>query len=129
MSGKRRWSYGTGIFLTYSDQDPPLSPRNVKLSHEEQSTAHKDAEVTQKIDNGIEAQKRVFEISAYQWKALTQELTRHRVLTPKETGILQIAVQIPAKIPTEKQCLILMGVLEKARNEGLIAVTAAEEDA
>lgn len=97
------------------------------LSLEEQGEERKDAKVNQKIDNGIEAQKRIFDIPAHQWGTIMQELGRKRVLTPKETGVLQIAVQMPAKIPTEKQCLVLIGVLEKARNEGLVA--AEEEDA
>lgn len=99
------------------------------LSLEEQVEERKDAKVTQEIDNGIEAQKRIFEISPHQWKAITQELGRKRVLTPKETGVLQIAAQMPAKIPTEKQCLVLIGVLDKANSEGLISIDADEEDA
>ncbi|WP_245469169.1 MULTISPECIES: MmgE/PrpD family protein [unclassified Mesorhizobium] len=99
------------------------------LSLEEQGEERKDAKVTQKIDNGIEAQKRVFDIPAHQWRTIMQELGRKRVLTPRETGVLQVAVQMPAKIPTEKQCLVLIGVLEKARNEGLVALAAEEEDA
>jgi hypothetical protein len=34
--------------------------------------------------------------------------------------ILRIAEQIPAKIPTEKQSAILLEVLGKAREEGII---------
>jgi hypothetical protein len=96
---------------------------------EEQGEERKDAKVTQKIDNGIVTQRRIFDIPAHQWKTITQELGRKRILTPKETGVLQIAAQMPAKIPTEKQCLVLLGVLEKARNEGLVAIAAEEEDA
>lgn len=99
------------------------------LSLEEQGKERKDAKVTQKIDNGIEAQKRIFEIPAQQWKEITQELGRKRLLTPKEIGVLQIAAQMPAKIPTEKQSLVLIGVLEKASNEGLVAIDAEEADA
>ncbi|TIM70927.1 MAG: AIPR family protein [Mesorhizobium sp.] len=99
------------------------------LTLQDQKLEHRDASTTQKIDNGIEAQKQVFEIPADQWKALLQELTRRKLLAPKETGILQIAGQMPAKIPTEKQCLVLVGVLEKARNEGLLAHVVEEEDA
>jgi hypothetical protein len=50
------------------------------------------------------------------------------LLTPKESGILQTATQIPAKIPSEKQCLILLDVLEKAHSEGIL-VEFNEEDA
>lgn len=89
-------------------------------SLEELKGERKDASATQKIDNGIEAQKKIFALSAGDWTNILEFLTRRRALTPKETGILRIAMQIPAKIPTEKQCLVLIGVLDKARNEGLI---------
>ena len=36
-----------------------------------------------------------------------------------ETGIIQIASQIPAKIPSEKQSVILIDVLAKASLEGI----------
>lgn len=98
------------------------------LSLQEQGEERKDAKITQKIDNGIETQKRILEVPADQWKVIIQELGRRRMLTPREAGVLQIAAQIPAKIPTEKQCLVLIGVLDKARNEGLVAI-GEDEDA
>jgi len=90
------------------------------ISLEEQNSENKDAKATQKIDSGIEAQKRVIAIPAAKWHTVLHELSRRRLLTPKETGVLQIAVQIPAKIPTEKQSLVLLDVIEKARLEGLL---------
>jgi hypothetical protein len=97
------------------------------VSSEEQGSDRKDARITQKIDNGIEAQKQVLEIPANTWRSILQELSRRRVLTPKESGICQIATQIPLKIPSEKQCLVLLDVIEKARAEGIIATELAEQ--
>lgn len=97
------------------------------ISLEEQNSENKDAKATQKIDSGIEAQKRVIDMPAAKWQTILQELSRRRLLTPKETGVLQIAVRIPAKIPTEKQSLVLIDVLEKARLEGLVAGEPEEE--
>lgn len=90
----------------------------VSLEEEKQDASF--AKKTQKIDNGIEAQKRVIEISGQHWSDMLQQLSNRRVLTPKETGIMQIASQIPRKIPTEKQCLVLLDVIEKALAEGLL---------
>jgi hypothetical protein len=50
-------------------------------------------------------------------------------LTPKETGVLQTAAQIPAKIPSEKQSIILMEVIGKARLEGMVVGESEEESA
>lgn len=40
-----------------------------------------------------------------------------QILTPKETGILEIACRIPDRIPSEKQSVVLMDVLAKAKSE------------
>ena len=89
------------------------------VSFGEHNEKMKDAKKTQKIDNGIDAQKRSLEIGADQWAIIFQGLSEKGGLSPKEAGILKIAQQIPYKIPTEKQSMVLMGVLEKARDEGL----------
>lgn len=80
----------------------------------------KTARQTQKIDNGIEVQRQVFEVSPAQWSAILREGSNRRLLTPKEMGILQIAAQMPAKIPTERQSAILLEVLGRLRQEGII---------
>lgn len=90
------------------------------LSLEDQASEVKTAKQTQKVDNGIEAQRRVLEISAAQWKRLYQALSVKHLLTPKEIGILNIAMQIPVKMPSERQCAVLLDTLEKGRSEGVI---------
>ena len=91
------------------------------ISSDEYDEKMKDAKKTQKIDNGIDAQKKSLEIGADQWRIIFQGLSEIGDLSSKEAGILKIAQQIPAKIPSEKQSMILMDILEKARTEGLYA--------
>ena len=90
------------------------------LSLEDQASEVKTAKQTQKVDNGIEAQRRVLAIPATQWARLQQALSVKHLLTPKEIGILNIAMQMPAKIPSERQCAVLMDAIEKGRSEGVI---------
>lgn len=80
----------------------------------------KDARRIQKIDNGIEAQRKVMEISAMHWKYIADRGEKSRIFTAKEAGILNVATQIPKKLPSEKQCIILITILEKAKQEGII---------
>jgi hypothetical protein len=80
----------------------------------------KTARQTQKIDNGIEVQRQVFEVPPAQWSTILREGSSRRLLTPKEMGILQIAAQMPAKIPTERQSAILIEILGKAQQEGIV---------
>ena len=86
------------------------------LIAEENSSARK----VQKMDNGIEAQRKVMAISGTKWKFMLDSCAEKRIFSPKEVGILQIAVQIPRKIPSEKQSMILVGLLEKAEQEGIV---------
>ncbi len=89
------------------------------ISAEEGKAEKRDAKKTQKIDNGIDAQKQVFEVPPQRWAHILQEGTKRRFLTPKEMGILKIAEQMPARIPTEKQSAVLVEVLAKASAEGV----------
>jgi hypothetical protein len=92
---------------------------NELLSRAEHLTEKRAARNTQKIDNGIEAQTRILAIPAARWTAVHETLSAKRLLTPKEIGILNIAMQMPMKIPTEKQCVVLLDTIEKAREEGI----------
>ena len=89
------------------------------ISVDEQIENMKDAKRNQKIDNGIDAQKRSLEIGSDQWTIIYHGLLEKGGLSPKEVGILKIARQIPNKVPSEKQSIILMDILEKAQAEGL----------
>jgi len=89
------------------------------ISADEVAVDAQSAKRTQKIDNGIDAQKQVLNISALQWAHLSSVLSRKQLVTPKEAGVLSIATQIPKKIPTEKQSLVLLEILSKARAEGI----------
>ena len=90
------------------------------LSAEEKSDQVKTGKQTQKIDNGIEAQRRVLGIAADEWAKVHKALAAKRLLSTKEDGVLQIAMQMPSKLPTEKQCIVLLEAVEKARLEGLV---------
>lgn len=89
------------------------------IPYAEQEASMKDAQKTQKIDNGIDAQRRAVEIGAQQWEKISQGLSEKKAISSKEVGILKIAQQIPDKIPTEKQSVVLMDILAKAQAEGL----------
>lgn len=80
----------------------------------------KTARQNQKIEDGIEMQTRVFEVPREQWSAILQEGINRSLLSPKEIDIIRIAEQMPVKIPTEKQSAVLIEILDKARQEGII---------
>ena len=80
----------------------------------------RSAKRAQKVDNGIEAQKKVLAISASEWARISTSMLERNLLTPKEGGVLKVAMQIPLKLPTEKQSMVLMEVLHKGHVEGIL---------
>lgn len=90
------------------------------VSFEELDSEVKAARKTQKLDNGIDAQKRVLKTPPDQWLNIMDELSKRHLLSPKELGILQIACQLPIRIPSEKQSVILLEIYEKAIIEGVL---------
>jgi len=82
--------------------------------------AARDAQQIQRIDNGIGLQAQVCEYPPAQWSLIIREGARRDLLTPTEIGILRVAEQIPRRIPTERQAGVLLDILERARQEGII---------
>lgn len=80
----------------------------------------KSAKQTQRIDNGIEIQSQIIAIPGQVWLDLCRQMTARRMLTPKEVGIMNVASQLPGKIPTERQCEVLVEILQKAKLEGMV---------
>lgn len=89
------------------------------LSRDDHLSEKRAARNTQKVDNGIEAQTKVFAIPASKWIVIHDTLASKHLLTPKEIGVLKIAMQIPMKIPTDRQCVVLLDIIKKARGEGV----------
>ncbi len=84
------------------------------VSDNEQQQIEQSARKIQKIDNGINAQQKILAVPAISWNNIHNELDRRGQLTPKEAGILRIAGQIPMKIPSEKQSLVLLDLHARA---------------
>ncbi|WP_432736426.1 AIPR family protein [Maridesulfovibrio sp. FT414] len=90
------------------------------ISIKDQAAQVKDAKETQKIDDGINAQKQVVEIPATTWATVLSAGIKGKFLSSKEANLLRIAQQIPMKIPSEKQCNLLIAILLKAEKEGVV---------
>lgn len=84
-----------------------------------ENESEKEAGKIQKIDDGIEAQKRVVELGSEFWSNVLQWAEKERVLTEKDHQIIQVAVLIPKtkRVPTEKQSIHLTGLLDKLVEE------------
>jgi hypothetical protein len=90
------------------------------ISITEKRQKDRDAKDVRSIDNGIQAQKYVLEKGAPFWSKLVTWSITNRVFSPKESGLLNTASQIPFKIPSEKQSLLLLDIEQKANREGFL---------
>lgn len=72
----------------------------------------------QKVLNGIEAQTAVVNAGGEFWRTVLDWGKGRRLLSEKDFGILNTAVRIPIKLPTEKQAMVCIDILERLRNEG-----------
>jgi hypothetical protein len=79
----------------------------------------KNSKKDRKMVNGIEVQAEVIGKGSVFWKELGGFMLARKLLNPKEMGIMQYAVGMDSgKIPSEKQAVVLMEILERAKNEG-----------
>lgn len=88
------------------------------ISMDEVLTDQKDAKKIQKIDNGIVAQGKVVEMGSDKWKSAATWGVHEKLLSPDDLGILKTACQMPLKVPSEKQSIRLLEILERLQENG-----------
>lgn len=99
----------------------PPQVKDELISRVERKRKDSDARTVQKIDNGIQAQKYVIEKEGTFWKMILDWAQTNRIFSPKELSLLQVASQIPAKLPSEKQSLLLTTIEQKAIEDGFVS--------
>ena len=88
------------------------------ISAEEEKDIKSEGAREQKELNGIEAQSIVVEAGARFWKSVLTWCKREGEATDKELSILQCAASIPAKLPTDKQSIILVDLMARLQKGG-----------
>ena len=77
-------------------------------------------QIKTKIDNSIDVQTTVVSAGADTWRQLRAWGTTRKLLTKKESDILDICGSMPAKIPTDKQCAVALDALRRLQSEGCL---------
>ena len=88
------------------------------ISAQEQLESARTARREQRELNGIEAQIAVVNAGSQFWSDALAWGRARRLLTPMETGILDVAVRVPTRTPSEKQSSKAIEVLSKLQAEG-----------
>lgn len=90
------------------------------VSADEAKADERHGRKDQVVEDGIKAQIVVSGIPAMTWRLVLQEGQRRKLLSPKEAGCIGIAQQMPNKLPTDKQCVVILGALEKLKEDGFV---------
>jgi hypothetical protein len=90
----------------------------VLIDKAEVKVAEKEAKADQKIISDAEAQIRVLEYPAQQWKKIYEFAHSKNMLSPDESIAIKYACQIPDKLPSPYQSQRLLSLLERMMNEG-----------
>ena len=100
------------------DYGPGLS--NCLVEPQDAKIIERDGRRDAALVSGIEAQGKAVELGGPFWGRLRTWTAPNKLFTLKDDGILKACAALPAKIPSEKQCLIAMDVLGRARAAGYV---------
>lgn len=116
-----QWAKKEGCWLAVQKLqiDLPQEFFDELLEKKDMYTEKKQAKKIQRIDNGIEAQKLVFEIAEKKkWCEVKQFGIKNEMLSSLEINLIDLACTIPNKIPSEKQALIIINALHNLEEIG-----------
>ena len=108
----------TRLCEAFGREDSFVIPDDIILDMSALKERKKEDQSVRKIDSGIDAQTRVFEMGGPYWAGVRDFARNQRFGTPTERGVLDVCASIPIKLPTEKQCAIAMKVLATLEQEG-----------
>ena len=96
----------------------PAAFGNVLIGKAEAKAAEKAAKKDQEMLSEVDAQVKVLEYTATQWKKLSEFAMQRRMVSPDENTALKYACQIPSKMPSGYQSQKLLALLDRAMSEG-----------
>ncbi len=99
--------------------DWPKAWLNELASVSEQAAEARSARRQQKVLDGIEAQTTVVNAGAPFWAQVKAWAESKKLLGQKDLEILDVACHMPAKLPSEKQCAVIMAAYNRLRQDGL----------
>ena len=105
-----------GLRHRKADYDPSIM--QCLVEPEEARTVVKEGRREAAIISGIEAQTNVISAGSDFWARLRGWGNENRILSPREDGILKACAATPGRLPSEKQCIAALHILEKAKETG-----------
>ncbi|WP_158239852.1 AIPR family protein [Phycicoccus duodecadis] len=96
----------------------PKSLSDELVSAEAMSQVHRDARATQKIDDTIAAQSKVFEVQVDEWRRMHSFCRENGLLSPADNDIVGLMTGSRPKVPSERQAARLLSIRQRALDHG-----------
>ncbi|MEV8272293.1 AIPR family protein [Microbacterium sp. NPDC077184] len=96
----------------------PPSIADDLLGASEERSRLADAKRERQIDSGLEAASRILSVAAATWETVVVEGTRAGLLSPTDVALVELATK--KSMPSDRQALRLVRVLERCVQEGII---------
>ena len=114
------WAKKQACWKSLSDRELhyPVEFERVLISPVLAVEREREARADKVADNSVRAELEVYKFGAKFWADARDWGREHRLLSPRENGILERCAAMPNKIPSEKQCEIAMDTLSKLRENG-----------
>ena len=98
----------------------PTSLADEFVSLSERQEDMRSAAKEQRVLNGVEAQIAVVEAGSAVWSDVKDWGNSKGLLSSSDQMILDVAISMPAKLPSEKQCIRLTRVYDRLKQEGCV---------
>ena len=100
------------------DVEWPEALKGDLISSEDLTDERRTAVMDQRMLNGIEAQTIVFQTGSDFWSDVKEWGLSKGLLSPDDTGILDVARSVPDRVPSERQSIRAIEVLRRLHEEG-----------
>ena len=100
------------------DMEWPEALKESLMSSDDLTDARRTAVMDQRMLNGIEAQTIVFQAGSDFWSDVKEWGLSKGLLSPDDTGILDVARSVPDRVPSERQSIRAIEVLRRLHEEG-----------
>lgn len=109
------WSSVARVEVDYSDElaDFIIEPQDAKA-------VERDGRREEAMISGIEAQSKVITLGSAFWGRLRNWTAGNRSFSMKDDGILKACGQQERRLPSERQCILAVEILGRARDEGYV---------
>ena len=107
-----------GVMRASAAYDEDLADQLIEL--DEAKAAQRGSRRDEAMVSGIEAQAKVIELGSVFWSRLRQWAAPNRSFSLKDDGILKACSQLERRLPSERQCVLAVAILDRAREEGYV---------